>query len=119
MSLCPPRRNDSTLTPRHFGVDHRYLDTVYDANGVDPDLAILISIIRPLKRRPIEDPGCIFERNSVTGNVAPVFCRIPGDLMAPYLHYVLTPRDRADTKASLATLGPLKRARITTILVLG
>jgi hypothetical protein len=65
MPVCPPRRNDSTLSLRHIGVDHRDLNAVYNADGIHADLAVLKAIVHLLKRGPLKDQDGVLKRNAM------------------------------------------------------
>src|ERR1039457_3425191 len=78
MSFCLPRRNDSTLGPGHIGEDHRDFNALYDANGIQANLAVLTAIVHPLKRGAFEDLHGVFERDAVAGNVTSILLRVPG-----------------------------------------
>src|SRR5260370_35586150 len=77
MSLCPPRRNDSPLSTRHIGVDDRNLNAIYDTNGIYACLAVLKATVHFLKRRTLEDPDSVLERNTVMGNVPAILLCVP------------------------------------------
>src|SRR5438046_3196563 len=67
MSLRPPSRDDSpphcSANAGYVRVDHRNLDVVYHAHGVNAHLAVIKALVHPLQRGPFENPDGIFKRN--------------------------------------------------------
>src|SRR5579864_248311 len=77
MLFCPPCRNNPAFGPRRIGIDQGDLETVYDSDGVDSNLAVVEAVIHLLQRGTVENPDCILERYSVARKVATVLSWIP------------------------------------------
>lgn len=74
------------------GVDHRDFQPVDDADGVDPDFAVVEAVVHPFDGRPLENPPGVLEGDFVPFDVGPVLRGIPGVAHRLYLHNVMTKR---------------------------
>jgi len=61
MGFGPPRGNEVSLVA--VGVDDRDFQPVDEADGVNPDFAVVETVVYPLDGRPLENPLGVLRRN--------------------------------------------------------
>jgi hypothetical protein len=79
MRFRSPRGDDSPIIIIKVGVYHRKLNAVNEADCIDPDLAVLETVVDPLDGRTIEDPSGIREGDPVLADVSEVLVWVPGE----------------------------------------
>jgi hypothetical protein len=75
----PPGRNEASFIRFAISIDNRNLDPVHKSDSVDPYLAVVETIVRPLDSWSVEDARRVLKGDSVPANVDEVLLRIPGE----------------------------------------
>src|SRR6516225_827471 len=74
--VCSPCRNNAATSGTR-GVHDRQLTSVDDAKGDNPNLAVVVALVRTLQDRALENPNSILEIDSVLGDIGSILGSVP------------------------------------------